>query len=300
MPEKPRVMLNNVLFATDFSPSSLAALPYAEAIARRYGAKLYIAHVIPSEAYILVPPDKRDTALRQAQAYGEERLGALMQYAHFPDVPHEVLLDHGDVWPILSEIVAKHDIDLIVIGTHGRRGIQKVLLGSVAEEIFRLATRPVLTVGPGAGGAARTDIKLERILYPTDFSKESVRALDYAASLAEEYQASLLMLHVTQKISEEPVQARIKEIDFFREHLPLPALIGGHAAPEFLVRFGSPAECILEVAGERQADLIVLGVRSRRGLVARILPHLPGPTAFAVVAEARCPVLTVRSGDQAP
>ena len=115
-----------------------------------------------------------------------------------------------------------------------------VELGSVAEEIFRLATRPVLTVGPGVSDTAPTEIKLERILYPTDFSKESVAALDFAVSLTEEYQANLLMLHVTQKI----------------------------------------------------ADLIVLGVRSRQGLSARILPHLPGPTAFAVVAEARCPVLT--------
>lgn len=295
MPGERLVVLKNILFATDFSPSSLSAFPHAESIARRYGAKLYVSHVIPPEAYILVPPDKRDTALRQAKEYGEERLGALTQASNLSDVPHELLLDHGDVWPILSEIVEKQDIDLIVIGTHGRRGIQKVLLGSVAEEIFRLATCPVLTVGPRVDARTSTEIKLRRILYPTDFSKESVAALDCAMSLAEEYEANLMMLHVTQKISEEPIQARIKEFDFFRKHLPRSELYSGLRAVEFLIRFGSPATCVLEAASEQQADLIVLGVRGHKRVVARVLRHLPGPTASGVVAGARCPVLTVPS-----
>jgi nucleotide-binding universal stress UspA family protein/ABC-type transporter Mla MlaB component len=293
---KPQLSFKNILFATDFSPSSVAALPYAEAIARHFGSKVYFAHVIPPEAYSLVLPKHRDTALQQAQGYVTQRMAALLTRSNFQQIPHEVLEDRGEIWPTLSDMVDKHDVDLIVIGTHGRRGIQKMLLGSVADEIFRRATRPVLTVGPEIPPQPPAGVRLRRLLCATDLSSASAPAIDYSSLLGQEYGAHLFLLHVAQKVDEKPAQARSRLEEFSRAHIEELGRAGPKGGPEaeFLVESGSPVERILKVATEREIDLIVLGLRSSSSTRTQPLTHLPGLTAYQVVSLARCPVLTVR------
>ena len=293
---KPQLSFKNILFATDFSPSSAAALPYAEAIARHYGSKVYFAHVIPPEAYSSVPPKHRDTALQQAQGYVTERMAALLTSSNFQQIPHEVLEDRGEIWPTLADMVDKHDVDLIVIGTHGRRGIQKMLLGSVAAEIFRQATRPVLTVGPEIPPQTAAGVRLRRFLCATDLSSASAPAMNYGFLLAQEYGAHLFLLHVVQKVDEKPAQARSRLEKFYRAHIEELGQAGPKGGPEaeFLVESGSPVERILKVATEREIDLIVLGLQSNSNTLTQSLTHLPGLTAFQVVSLARSPVLTVR------
>jgi nucleotide-binding universal stress UspA family protein len=292
-----RILFDRILFATDFSPASTVALPYATAIARHFGAKLYLAYVIPPDAYDLIPVDERDAALENIRAHAEEQMAAVRATPLLKGLSHEVLVDHGVVWPMLSAMAEKQQINLIVIGTHGRRGVEKMLLGSIAEEILRCALRPLLMVGPENSAAPEAEARLRRILYATDFSPESEPAMHYACTLAKEYNAALFFLHVAEDVWQEPLSTRMQAADFFRLRLTEKhwALEEG-VAPEFHVEFGVPAEFILETADKLQIELIVLGVRGTR--FPRVAAHLPGPTAYDVVSHARCPVLVIRGGPQ--
>jgi len=274
----------------------MAALPYGVAIARRFRSKLYLANVIPTEAYSLVPLDKRDSALEHITAHIGEQMAGLRAMSILGGVAHEVLIDHGDIWPTLSAMMEKHAVDLIVIGTHGRRGIEKLLLGSTAEEILRLSSKPILMVGPESSVAPETELRLQRILHATDFSRESEPALHYAYFLAKDYGASLALMHVAEDIWKEPLSTRLRPADFFLERM-----LERHwkvedqgLKPEYYVEFGPRADCILQVATRLQSELIVIGVRGSRH--PRVAAHLPGPTAYDVVTHARCPVLVIRGG----
>jgi nucleotide-binding universal stress UspA family protein len=272
-------------------------LPHAVAIARHFGSKLYLAHVIPPDAYGSIPVGERDAVLENIQSHVEEQMAGLRSTSLLRELPHEVLIDHGDVWPMLSAMVERHAINLIVIGTHGRRGVEKLLLGSVAEEILRRAQHPVLMVGPESSVASETEASPRRILYATDFSPESEPAMHYACGLAKEYGSGLFFLHVAEDVWKEPLSTRMQAADFFRMRMQEKRwVLEEGSAPEFRVEFGPPAESILEIAGKLQIGLLVLGVRGTP--YPRVAAHLPGPTADDVVSHARCPVLVIRGGSQ--
>ena len=171
-----RIRLRNILWTTDFSSPSEAALLYATSIARRYDSQMYMAHVIRPDAYQLVPPEAFGAALEQTRRYAEQQMGELLISGRLRGIPHQVLLGEGDLWVVLSDMLAKHGVDLIVAGTHGRTGVRKLLLGSVAEEIFRLAPCPVLTVGPKVIQEVPAESELRHILYATDFTPTAERA----------------------------------------------------------------------------------------------------------------------------
>ncbi|MGA7663103.1 MAG: universal stress protein [Candidatus Sulfotelmatobacter sp.] len=289
-----RIALKNILFATDFSPYSNAALPYALAISRQYGAKLYGAHVLAPEDYLFYTSETWPAYLEQQQQLQKQAIAQLDE--QLQGVPHQVLSGGGDVWDVLSDFIGEHDIDLLVVGTHGRTGARKFLMGSIAERIFRQAACPVLTVGPNVFSQPKGEIQFERILFATDFSEESFAALPYAISLAEEDQAQLALLHVV----EHPA-AGIPDSETVRSSLRrrlqelVPPETDLWCQVECLVEFGrqfaTADERILDVARNRLADLIVLGVRPRHGAT---VTHLAHTTAQRVVAQAACPVLTVR------
>lgn len=289
---KKPVKLDNILFATDFSPASEAALGYALAIARRYDSKLFVAHVIRPDVYQMLPPENLAGVLEQIRHYAEQEMANLLISGRLRGIPHEILLEQGQLWSVLSGMMEKNEIDLIVVGTRGRTGVQKLLLGSVAEEIFRVSHRPVLTVGPTVSGRAPEATQLHQIVFATDFTPAAEQAAAYALSLAQEHQAHLTLMHVVRdvdKVSPESV-ARLRE--FFTKRLEkiVPPETDLWCDPEFAVSFGAPAEGVLEVAKNKHADLIVLGVRG----VASFAGHLPPATAYKIVCQAPCPVLTVR------
>ncbi|MGA9074053.1 MAG: universal stress protein, partial [Candidatus Sulfotelmatobacter sp.] len=169
-----RIALKNILFATDFSPYSNAALPYALAISRQYGAKLYGAHVLAPEDYLFYTSETWPAYLEQREQLQKQAIAQLDE--QLQGVPHQVLSGGGDVWDVLSDFIDEHDIDLLVVGTHGRTGARKFLMGSIAERIFRQAACPVLTVGPNVFSQPKGEIQFERILFATDFSEESFAA----------------------------------------------------------------------------------------------------------------------------
>lgn len=286
-----RLALKSLLFATDFSPASQAALPYAAAIARRYGARLSLAHVVRPQVWAPAPPEwvPMESDVPRQAALAE--MAKLEQSSVLAGLPHQVAVEEGAVWECLSRLIREQETDLLIMGTHGRRGLQKLLMGSVAEELFRLAACPVLTVGPGVAPTAGT-AEFHRILFATDFSNESQAALPYAVSLAQENQARLTLLHVVESASPGYLADPQRVLATLKEKLQglLPREAALWCEPELALESGVPGEGILRVAEEQRADLIVLGVRPIRRLAA----HLPIATAHEVVCHAACPVLTVR------
>ena len=230
-----RIALNNILFATDFSPHSNAALPYALAITHQYGAKLYGAHVLSSGDYLFVAPEIWPTLAQQEEQLRQEAAARLEEQLR--GVSHEVLSGLGDVWDVLCRLIDEHDIDLLVVGTHGRTGGSKLLMGSIAEKIFRQASCPVLTVGPNVVRQEKSVAEFNQILLATDFGEESVAAAPYAISLAQEHQARLSLLHVLERPHAGTVDLESNS-DFLvrrlQELVPKDAELWCH--PEYFVR----------------------------------------------------------------
>jgi nucleotide-binding universal stress UspA family protein len=284
--------LKNILFTTDFSAVSETAVPHVLALARWYGSKVFVAHIVPPEPRLGVPLDPLPIDSDYNWQAAERKMERYVQNHVFEQVSHRFVLKQGELGNVLPDIIRQHDIELIVLGTHGRHGITKMVLGSTAEQIFRTATCPVLTVGPKAAKWPAELETLKRVLFATDFSAGSLHALPYALSLAEENQAVLILLHLIplMPIEEhrEAVQAGARQ----RLEALVPAEATAWCEPEFAVGFEPPAEGILRVAEEQKADVIVMGVHRARS--PRLVAHAPWATAYQVVCRAPCPVLTVR------
>jgi len=300
------VGLKNVLFATDFSIISETAFPYAAAICRHFGSTLHIAHVLSDTALLMMSGGvdyvSLGTMYDDANAEAKQKLEQLC--AHLEGVSHRTYVRHGLVWKSLAGIIEQNDVDLVVVGTHGRTGLGKLLLGSVAEDILRHAPCPVLTVGPKVSGHARLPafastqprdlapppLDLRQIVFASNFTRNSALVAQYAVALAEEFRARLTLLHVIEDYTQiighpGPAQDGVHRLE---ELIPKNAVL--QYLPETMVEFGSAPERITRIASERQADMIVLGARaSEVGTT-----HLPWSTAHHVIAQAHCPVLTIR------
>ena len=300
------VAVKNVLFATDFSEASEAALPYAATFSAHFGSHLHLTHVLPDVK--LLRPGAPDAALFgpiYEDAYGnaQDRMKRLAR--RVKDLPHHTYLRQGDIPQTVSAMVQELSIDLVIAGTHGRTGLGRLIMGSAAEEILRQAACPVLTVGPNVVGASvRTLGRVERdatpapakirdVLYATDLRQQSNHAAVLAASLAATFGATIGLLHVVEdygdRLSEEPgpVEASLKKLrDLLAEGTEL------DPQPEFLAQFGVPAESILQTAAERESGLIVLGARPASGHL-KAATHLGAGVAHRIIVGANCPVLTV-------
>ena len=301
------ILLKSVLVATDFSEASHKAFRHALAIARHYGAKLYAAHVVSSLGFTLVGPDAvaaaSDAVSRDARQMEED----LVKTGALDGLSHEVIVRQGNVWGELQTIIAKERVDLVVLGTHARRGLGKLLLGSVAEHIFRNAGCLVLTVGPGSlqDSPVGSTRPIRPFLFATDFSGPSLSALPYAISAANHFGTKLVLLHVVVNIPipgnnllptagdvmqiEERVRvANLQRLEELTSHQPKLAI-----KADFRVEFGSPSEKILETARSLNADAIILGLHHKKYTDAA--SHMPWATAYEVVCGACCAVLTVRN-----
>ena len=299
------VELKNLLFATDFSEASEAALRYVTALSLRYGSVIHLAHILPDVTFLR--PGAPDPAVI-GSIYEDAHSGAQEKMQRLTDrlkgFPHAAYIRHGQTCQVLAEIVGEQQIDLLIAGTHGRTGLGKLVMGSVAEEILRQVGCPVLTIGPKAVGTvvleSRRDrelppeqINVRQVLYATDFKQESQEAFCYALSFAHEFRARLALLHVIEAYGHQPYEhpGRIdNSLSRLRELVPDDA--GLRHPPEILAEFGSPSDRILQTAADREVDMIVLGVRPAGR-------HLGAATRFGravahrVIVGAHCPVLTV-------
>ncbi|HLK33055.1 MAG TPA: universal stress protein, partial [Terriglobales bacterium] len=288
--------LKNILFTTDFSNYADRALPFAVGLARRYGATVVVAHVIPREPRHPIPLEPAPPELDELRFHAEHAMNTFVRFAPLSAVRYETVLARGDPELVFEDMVKKHQIDLVVIATHGRGGLKKLLLGSVAEEIFRTVSCPVLTVGPDVQHKEIVDGKLQHVIYATDLSAASQHALPYAIGLAADHRARLSCVHVVEKITNIPLYYRERTLRDAHEELEklVPANAGLACEPQPIVVAGEPAEKILQVAGDLDADLIVMGARHKGSI--RMMSHLPWACTHQVICHAACPVLTVRAG----
>jgi len=285
--------LHNILFATDFSPAAVAALPFAAHLAQEFGARLYAVHAKAPESYALPATEIWPIVNEQLEKESRNLERALRE--GYAALNSDVIILEGGVIDVVETVAEAKHADLIILGTSGRRGIGKFILGSVAEEILRRATCPVLTVGPHATPDLTHEKMFHKILYATDFSDGAPAAITFAVGLAQEQLARLTLLHVIDRPHTgdlvRPHELETSALDHLASFVA-----GDHGLlfePKTVVVHGVPAEKILEVAQREQADLIVLGLRRAKGYIRAT--HLPNAVAHQVISQATCPVLTVRT-----
>lgn len=282
-----RVRFKNILFATDFSIASETALKYALPLAQKYGSRILVAHV--SSPMALSATSSGRTAPAAAETDRDIMQSMAQLEPQLRDFPHEFIIRRGDIRKEMAAIIEEKAISLVVIGTHGRSGAAKAIMGSVAEDTFRHSRCPVLTVGPNVCGEPEAFSDMRTILCPIDFRSESLAALPYATSLAEQSQARLYLLYVAGGAVDELPDPSLKAALLAL----VPSEAGLWCEPRALVESGNPADKIVELAAELSADVVVLAVKSAEQLASKP-PHLALETAYKVVTESICPVLTVR------
>jgi len=286
------ITLNRLLFATDFSAASETAFEYAKSITERYRAQLYVVHVIDLDVFDLISSESTTDVLKQAHEQARQKIADMITTRELPSDQCHIVVTHGVVPDALTGLMRQHDIELAVLGTHGRRAFKKLLLGSIAEEVFRIAPCAVLTVSPKTAPIA-ANIKVRHVLYPVEFAPDPSDAAKYAISLAERYGAQLTVMNVAEDM---PASANT------REDFPMPAgrWIEDHISKSSGLRsrlhfergFGPAAKAILNFASNATVDVIVVGVYPQDPTIAAHLPK--SDTAYELVSRAPCPVLTIR------
>jgi len=282
-----KIAFKNILFLTDFSEASQTAMEYAAVLAKHHDATFYAAHVqTPASPPYLEGP----VLMNYFDATRDDKRERLTKLIAPLQVKSQVLVGEGLIEYAIERWTLQHGIDLIVIGTHGWRGLQRILLGSTAELILRSAICPVLTVGPHVSMAERQPDYVDRILFATDLTPQSEYAITYALSLAHERCAHLTLLHVHNRDSHIPDGRRVKEFceGELRRLAPSDAKLW--CEPQFAVVQGDPAQEILNFAENDNTDLIVLGLPQDKVFST----HFRTGVTYTVVSGAPCPVLTVR------
>jgi nucleotide-binding universal stress UspA family protein len=287
-----KVSLTRILVATDFSTESDRSLDYALALARRYNARIYLAHVIAPDPFLYAEPALARATYEKVRQAAEQGMADILMSGKLRGVPHEVLLKEGSFWPAIEKLIERHEIDLVVTATHGRGKVQKVVIGSVAEEIFRQADCAVLIVGPRVKDEPAREVELKNILFATDFGQGAEKAAAHAFSLAQEHGAKLTMLHVIQEATAYTEESVRRQRAFAVERMErlMPEGAENWCKPVFRATFGEAVEEMLITARETNADLIVMGAKPSKNLAG----HAPFGIAYNVVTKAHCPVLTVR------
>jgi len=296
------IQLRRILCPIDLSPISGHALDHAAALAHRYAATLTLLHIRDVARPALLPAAASGaarTGLAAMAAHVEPaasvQLRELMRPALRSGVSVDFVEDEGD--PAACIVERARESDLVVMATHGREGLKRFMLGSVASRVLHDVDRPLLTVPPPCHKPPAAPFS--RIVCAVDFSEVSLFALEYALSLALEMRAYLTLLHVAEaEVAEDlggprPFSAPEQALDRLHQlHKRLAALVPEQArdrsAPETQVREGRPEAAILAAAADLDVNLIVMGARARR-----VLGALLGSTTDSVVRHATCPVLTV-------
>jgi nucleotide-binding universal stress UspA family protein len=305
---KTSAAFRHILVATDFSEASRRALCDALVLAKENSAQLSLIHVLQ--------PDRQYGALENPPELDLERIAAEKQIKALVDeLGPELKIDttlvrHGPVAEQVAAVIEEQAVDLLVIGTRGRGGLQKLALGSVAEELLRVAPCPVMTIGPKADIATVTNGPgFHRILFATDFGKGSAKALPLALALARAQQAKLILLHMIPPMpatsaslsAYAPAGAAADELVEWEESSRkrclkqlrecLPAETGLEQEPEYVAGTDFLAEGILTAAAKFKVDLIVMG--ANRTASAKAAAHIPWAAVHEVVRKAPCLVLTV-------
>jgi nucleotide-binding universal stress UspA family protein len=302
------VQFKRILCPTDLSDLSLSPVTYAAALARRYGAHLTLLHVVPTFDPVSVRPATLDGTVQfvhpASRAEVVERLEHMLKAADAASTDTTCAADSGDPSKRIVDHALSISADLIVMGTHGRGGFERFMIGSVAEKVLRKAPCPVLTTPPHLAPRLSADVRFKHVLCAVDFSSSALQAFGFAVDVARQFAASVTILHVIEWLAEDEPRAHAHfNVPEYRQYLirdaqeRVRALIAEERDPpraiEDVVHVGRPHREILRLATELPADLIVMGAQGRGGVGLALF----GSTTQQVVRAAQCPVLTVRMSD---
>lgn len=278
------------MVATDFSPGAERAYRWAVGVAQNCHSELYAVHAIPARTLPYLGEENLRRSVETAKEEVERRFAAWGCREELRKIAHHFRIVEGRPADEIARLMSEEKIDVAIVSTHGYLSGEKFPLGSVAEKVFRTAEFPVLTVGGGNVTEGEKKCEIRRILYASNLTPYSDYAARFAFSLAEATQAQIIMMHVIE--TAEEFDTRNEELlrGFFMNRLrrAIPKETKLESEPEFVAGFGAPEEEILRVARERKTDLIVVGVRAQKAA-----SFLPSRTAYRIVCEATCPVLTV-------
>jgi nucleotide-binding universal stress UspA family protein len=282
-----RASFENILFLSDFSPASAPALAYSLALAEHFQARLFPVHVA-EDAFT------SSAAGCDAQAIGvleEKKKREFVKLGSCNGIEFNPRISHSDLENAVPHWIAEYGINLIVVGTHGRRGLQRSLLGSIAELAVHSALCPVLTVGPRVNVPRQFKLAMDRILFPAELGPHSGAGLPYALALASERSARLTLLHV---LPEDSLRYRDRSniLRFAMDELKklLPHEASTLCKPEFAVDAGDAGEQIVRFARDEHPDVIVMGLPP----VPESAVQMRASVTYRVISSAACPVLTVR------
>lgn len=282
----PALSLDKILYGADLSPIANGAGKYAKGLAQRFGSKVHIVHVYPGsdesagEAIRLERLARRRNLVQQENDFRASGIDA-----------HTLGSIECPVSSALELMEKQLGPDLIVIGTHSKSSLDRLLIGSTAEHLIRNARCPVLTVGPNAKHPCGGPLVFERIVFAADFTPSSNMARSVALGFAQDANAHLWICHVVNTRQENSLLPHPVGCDFRNELENLfPPEAYDWCSPTFTIEYGNPAEAILDLAERVNADLIVMGARTRSFW----LTHLHRGVTQDVLAGANCPVLTVR------
>jgi nucleotide-binding universal stress UspA family protein len=299
------IVLTNVLVATDFGPTSAAALAYGRALARTFDASLHVLHVVENFFLRATPADPQAMVATKTRALRDQ----LTEDDRDSLRASATVIVSDDVADAITGYARSQTINAIVLGTHGRSGMQQLLVGSVAERVVRTAPCPVITIRENGHAVVQAHqkseaamITLKNILVATDFSEPSDAALSYGRELARTFGAKIRVAHVVDDVltraygggdtfvfSDPSLQ---EDVEAAALQTVQGLIIGDEAlrAEAVILRSNTPAFAIVDYARAHEIDLIVMGTHGR-GAVAHLLM---GSVAERVVRTAPCPVLTVR------
>lgn len=290
------MQFKRILCPVDFSDFSVSAYQYALTLAEYYKADLVTLHAVelskyPYADYVGATGDFVEMSRAICEG-GKVKLREFMKPHSRPGVEPRLVVDEGNASDLILSYAQTHDIELIVMGTHGRRGLDRLVLGSTTNRVMRKACCPVLVVSNPAHNVMTTGPdgkhRLSRILYCTDFSIHSEQARQYAISLAAEYAAELTMLHVATSAqdlekAQTAIAGRRAELDKLISDNRL------HLNVKTIVKCGKPYEEIVGYATELQAHLIIMTARGGDALDRAIF----GSNTYRVIQLGPCPVLAI-------
>lgn len=295
-------MIKRILCPVDFSETSRVSFGYAESLARHFGATLTVQYVLETrnhECLNFTPPDWYDDFERSIYERESKRLSEFVQQVSMKDVQPRQVIQWGLVPDSVLSLADADQMDLIVLGTHGRRGLDRFLLGSVTEQVIQKAHCQVMAINqnqPGREAQASEKGKSEpkRILCCVDFSENSQRTIDYALSLARAYSADLVVMNVLEDIGNPNTILDAVTMNANR----LAELIPKEKPPlslQNIVRIGAPDEQILAFSEEAHCDLVIVGGRGAHAINRTPL----GSTVRRIIQFGHRPVLIVHGGHHA-
>jgi nucleotide-binding universal stress UspA family protein len=286
-----RVHFSHILVGIDFSDHAVRALTTATSLAEMFGANLTMVHAVSPTDFDVNGRQASNEVVAAGRDTDEDELKQLVEsMPGLKELKPQIVVEYGDPAHLLNRVSRDENIDLIVLGSHGASGLERLALGSVAEATLRRATCPVLVIGP----ETQVEQHLFRtILFATDLKTTGATGARYAASLAEQFHGELTVLHVQNrkflssgllyKLFQDRVRRRLKQL--------LPENVDQLCKNKVRYELGNPSVVITDVAQAESTSLLIVGARNHT-----LSDHAPWSALSHIIHDAKCPVLGIRDG----